>query len=114
MPIVGRGDNFVSSLHVADAATALRASLYAPNGTYNIGDDTPMGSVDNLRCLVEALGAPNPRRIPKWVGTLAMRKAAKLLTISHRVCNESFKQATDWRPSFPSAADGWTDIVKAN
>lgn len=114
MPVVGQGDNFVSSIHLSDAATALVASLYAPDGIYNIGDDVPMRSSDNLGALVDALGAPEPRGIPKWMATLAMQRAAKLLTVSHRVSNEAFKQATDWRPSFPSAAEGWADIVKAN
>lgn len=114
MPIVGRGDNFVSSIHVADAATALAAALHVQEGTYNIGDDTPMRSADNLGSLVEALGAPDPRRIPKWMATLAMRKAARLLTVSHRVSNERFKQATGWRPRFPTASDGWAEIVRAN
>lgn len=113
MPIVGRGDNYVSSIHVSDAATAVTASLNAPDGTYNIGDDAPMRSADNLGSLVEVLGAPKPRRIPTWMAALALRKAAKLLTASHRVSNQTFKQATSWMPTFPSAAEGWADIVKA-
>lgn len=113
MPIVGSGDNFVSSLHVSDAASALAASLLAPGGTYNIGDDAPMRSADNLGSLVDALGAPEPRHIPGWMASLAMRKAAKLLRVSHRVSNGAFEQATGWRPSFPSAAEGWADIVQA-
>lgn len=113
IPIVGRGDNYVSSIHVSDAATAITASLNAPDGSYNIGDDVPMRSANNLGSLVEVLGAPEPRRIPEWMAALALRKAAKLLTASHRVSNQTFKQATTWRPSFPSAAEGWADIVKA-
>ena len=111
VPIVGRGENFVSSIHVVDAATALVSALNAPDGVYNIGDDAPMRSADNLRSLVGALGAPEPRSIPKWMATLAMRKAANLLTISHRVSNDSFKRATGWQPTFGSAVEGWTDIV---
>lgn len=112
IPIVGPGDNFVSSIHVGDAASAITHSLFVPDGTYNIGDNEPMGSGENLMALVAALDAPQPRRIPKWVAKLAMRKAASLLTISHRVSNQRFKDSSPWTPQFPNAAEGWHDIVK--
>jgi nucleoside-diphosphate-sugar epimerase len=113
LPIVGKGDNYVSSIHVFDAATALAAAIAAPDGTYNIGDDLPMRSGENLRALVAALGAPDPRRIPKWLAKLALRKAAEILTVSHRAKNDAFKSATGWQPGFPSAVEGWLDIVGA-
>lgn len=111
LPIIGRGDNYVSSIHVSDAATALAAGTAAPDGTYNIGDDVPMRSEENLMALVTALQAPEPRRIPRWVAKLALRKSAELLTVSHRVKNDAFKSATGWQPSFPSAVEGWLDVV---
>lgn len=114
MPIVGKGTNYVSSIHSADAATALAAAMTAPDGTYNIADDIPMRSAENLTALVTALGAPDPRRIPSWMARLALRGAAQMLTASHRVSNEAFKSVTGWQPAFPSAVEGWEQIVRSN
>ena len=112
LPIIGKGDNYVSSLHVSDAATAVAASIGAPDGVFNIGDDTPMRSEDNLMALVELLEAPPPRRIPKLLARLALGRASGMLTISHRVNNDAFKSATGWQPGFPSAVEGWLDVAR--
>lgn len=111
MPIMGAGTNYVSSLHVEDAATAVVAALGAPGGTYNVSDDHPMTSADNLHALVEALDAPSPRRIPTIAGKAALGKVAGLLTISHRVSNQAYRAATRWAPRFPSAREGWEATV---
>ena len=104
IPIVGNGDNYVSSLHIADAAMALVAALTAPDGVYNVGDDAPMKSGDNLTALARVLGAPEPRRVPAGVGS-------RHLTISHRVSNRAFRSATGWAPKHPDAASGWAASV---
>lgn len=111
MPIIGTGDNYVSSIHVDDAATALARAVAAPDGTYNVSDDMPMRSSDNLRALADALGAPPPRRVPRWLAGIAVGKVAAWLTVSHRVSNRAFRDATGWSPAFPSAAEGWAHIV---
>lgn len=111
LPIIGRGDNYVSSIHVDDAATALAGALTAPDGTYNVSDDMPMRSSDNLRALADALGAPAPRRVPRWLAAIAVGKVAAWLTVSHRVSNRAFRDATGWAPAFPNAAEGWAHVV---
>lgn len=114
VPIVGKGANYVSSIHSGDAATALAAALSAPDGTYNITDDEPMRSADNLAALVAILGAPEPRRLPTWIARAVLRGATGMLTVSHRVSNRAFKSATGWQPAFSSAAEGWGDVVRSN
>lgn len=111
IPIVGRGDNFVSSIHVDDAATALARALSAPDGTYNVTDDAPMRSADNLTALVEPLGAPAPRHLPVWLARLMIGDATGMLTVSQRVSNHAFREATGWAPAFPGAAEGWPTVV---
>lgn len=111
VPLVGKGTNYVSSIHTADAATALAAAMSAPDGTYNVTDDEPMRSVENLATLVEILGAPEPRRLPMWMARSVLRGATGMLTVSHRVSNRAFKSATGWQPAFPSTAQGWEDVV---
>lgn len=111
LPIIGRGDNYVSSIHVDDAATALAGALAAPDGTYNVSDDIPMRSSDNLRALAGALGAPPPQRVPGWLAAIAVGRVAAWLTVSHRISNRAFRDATGWAPAFPSAAEGWARSV---
>ncbi len=114
VPVVGAGDNYVSSIHVADVASALAAAMTAPGGTYNVSDDEPVTSAVYTDSLADLLGAPRPRRIPRLVARLAVGKAVTLLTSSQRVSNRRFREATDWRPAFPSVREGWRDVVDAN
>ncbi|MGD2042188.1 MAG: DUF1731 domain-containing protein [Acidimicrobiia bacterium] len=114
LPIVGTGRNYVSSIHVEDATTALAAALSAPGGTYNMADDEPMTSADYTGVLAQLLGAPAPRRMPDWVARIALGKAAQLLTTSQRVSNQRFRRATGWAPTYSSARAGWHHIVSSN
>lgn len=111
MPVVGKGDNFVSSLHIDDAGTALAASLTAPGDIYNVADDDPVRSKEYLGILAAELGAPTPRRVPAWMARVATGRAVGLLTTSHRVSNQAFKEATPWSPSHRSVRDGWPQVV---
>ena len=111
LPIIGSGRNYVSSLHVDDAATALRAALTVPPGVYNVTDDRPVSSADYNRSLAAALGAPKPRRVPEIIARASQGDVVKLLTISHRVSNQRFVKATRWSPTYSSVLDGWEDVV---
>ncbi len=111
IPIVGRGDNYVSSIHVEDAATALMAAMDVADGTYNVSDDEPVTSTDYVGSLARELGAAKPRHIPEWMARLGLGKAVGLFTTSQRVSNRRFVEATDWSPTFSSVEAGWRHIV---
>jgi len=111
IPVVGQGTNYVSSLHIDDAATALAAAMDAPDGTYNVGDDEPVPSVVYIDTLAELLSAPKPRRIPGAAVKLALGKAASLVRPSQRVSNRKFREATGWAPVHPSVVEGWRDVL---
>lgn len=111
VPVVGTGDNYVSSIHVADVASALAAAMSAPDGTYNVSDDEPVTSAVHTDTLANLLDAPRPRRIPRLVARMAVGKAVTLLTTSQRVSNRRFREATDWKPALPSVREGWRDVV---
>lgn len=113
VPVVGAGDNYVSSIHVADVASALAAAMTAPDGTYNVSDDEPVTSAVYTDTLADLLDAPRPRRIPRLVARLGVGRAVTLLTSSQRVSNRRFREATDWKPVFPSVRGGWRDVVDA-
>lgn len=107
MPIVGSGKNYVSSIHVEDVGTAVAAAATVAPGTYNIVDDDPMTQRELMDTIVAALDAPAPRRIPYALARLVAGKAARVLSVSHRVSNLRFREATGWSPRYRSAADGW-------
>ncbi len=111
IPVVGRGANYVSSLHIEDAATAVATALDAPDGTYNVGDDEPVTSLVYISTLAELLSAPKPRRIPSAAVQMALGKASSLLRPSQRVSNRKFRETTGWAPSRPTVVDGWRDVV---
>jgi nucleoside-diphosphate-sugar epimerase len=105
-PIVGTGENYVSSIHVADAGSAVTAALGVPPGTYNVADDEPVRSAEMYQTLARLLGVKPPRKIPALVASAALGPAAKLLTISHRVSNQRFREVSGWRPAHPSVIEG--------
>lgn len=113
LPIIGKGDNYVSSVHSSDVATALLAGLSAGAGTYNVTDDEPMTAAEEIESLANELDAPLPRRVPLGPARLDLKESVGLLTVSHRVSNRAFKEATGWKPRFPSVRDGWADVVAA-
>jgi nucleoside-diphosphate-sugar epimerase len=114
LPIVGKGDNWLSSIHEVDAGSAVVAAMGAPGGTYNLGDDEPVTSAEWARSLAEAVGAPAPRRIPRWLARIGAGGASRLLTISQRVSNRAFREATGWAPRYPSVRDGWAEMSDAS
>jgi nucleoside-diphosphate-sugar epimerase len=111
VPIIGRGVNYVSSLHSDDAGTAVAAAMFAPAGLYNVVDDAPVTSVRYWTALADALGARRPRRIPAFVARLALGGAARYVTVSQRVSNHRFRQVTGWAPRYPSVEQGWPASV---
>ena len=110
-PIVGNGDNFVSHLHIEDSGSAVAASLNAPAGTYNVSEDEPVTSRQDLETLAYELGVKAPRRIPTAVARVAAGRAVGLLTRSQRVSNRKFKAATGWSPLYPSVLEGWASVI---
>jgi nucleoside-diphosphate-sugar epimerase len=111
IPVVGRGDNYVSSLHIKDAGAAVSTAMTAPGGTYNVCDDEPVRSAAYVDTLADLLGAPKPRRLPRAAVRMALGKASWLLMSSQRVSNRKFRATTDWTPKHPTVTDGWRDVL---
>lgn len=111
MPVLGAGANFVSSVHVDDAASAVVASLMAPAGTYNVTDDEPVTARTYTASLAGTLGVRPPQTLPRAVGRAVLGRASRLLTVSHRVSNARFRSATGWAPAHRTVVDGWRTAV---
>jgi nucleoside-diphosphate-sugar epimerase len=112
-PVVGKGEGMTSFIHVDDAAGATLAAVErgAP-GIYNVTDDEPARMRDWLPVYAETLGAPKPRRAPKWLVRLAVGKAAaELATASRGASNEKARRELGWQPSHPSWRAGFREAL---
>jgi nucleoside-diphosphate-sugar epimerase len=111
--VIGRGDNYFSSIHVDDAAAAIVAALDAPAGTYNVVEDEPVKQLEYAQAFAEALQLPKPRRFPRWLGKLVLGGPANYILNSTRVTNKKFKEATGWAPRYRSVREGFQQVAEA-
>jgi nucleoside-diphosphate-sugar epimerase len=111
-PIPGPPDAFWSSATHDDAATAVVAALGAPAGIYNIGDDEPLRHRELAGAIAAALGVRQPKLPPRWLTPL-MGSVGKTLARSIRVSNRKFREASGWKPIWPSAREGWKAVIGA-
>jgi nucleoside-diphosphate-sugar epimerase len=106
--LFGRPDGYLSSLHLADAGTAVLAALSAPAGTYNVADDEPVTKARHVEIVAAAVGVRPWVRLPGPLSPLFARGATVGLGRSQRVSNARFRNATGWAPRYPSVAEGWS------
>lgn len=111
LPVPGDGSNYVSSIHVDDAASAVVAALAVPAGVYNVVDDEPLRMRDYGRAITDAFGFKPPRRLPRWLFRLIGGGPAKYILSSQRVSNRKFKDVSGWSPRYPSAREGYSAIA---
>ena len=108
-PIVGSGAGVWSFVHIDDAAAATLAAIEGgPAGIYNVVDDDPAPVSEWLPELAAALGAPPPRRVPAWVGRLAVGPhGVAMMTEIRGASNAKAKRLLGWRPGYPSWREGF-------
>jgi hypothetical protein len=49
--------------------------------------------------------------MPAWM-TVLFGSAGRLLARSLRISNRKLREASGWSPRYPSARDGWKDVVQ--
>ena len=111
LPRIGLGTNYISSVFVPDAASAVVAALGVPAGIYNVSDDNPVTFADYLRLLTEAVRAPRPWHVPAILGPILAGVAWKLLGRSQRVSNARLKAVSRWAPAIRDVAEGWPFVA---
>ncbi|HLM50720.1 MAG TPA: NAD(P)-dependent oxidoreductase, partial [Solirubrobacteraceae bacterium] len=108
-PLVGDAAGRSSFVHVDDAAaaTVLALDRGAP-GIYNVTDDEPAPQSAWLPELARILGAPPPRRIPRWVARLAVGPhAVHLSTTLRGNANTKARRELGFAPRYPSYREGF-------
>jgi len=112
VPVLGRPDGYLSSIHVADGGRAVAAALAAPAGVYNVVDDEPLTKRDYASALARAVGRRPWLRGPGRAALLLGHRTTSL-TRSLRVSNGALVTASGWTPRFPSAREGWRATAEA-
>lgn len=114
-PLVGDAGGYWSFLHIDDAAAAtLVAVERGGRGVYNIVDDDPAPVREWLPFLAETLGAPPPRRIPRWLARILAGEAVTVMMTEVRgASNAKAKRALEWRPSYASWRRGFVEGLRS-
>lgn len=111
-PIPGAPDAYISSIAIEDVASAVVAALAIESGIYNVADDEPLTRQVFHRALAEALCVRPPRSLPS-IARAVFGPAGGMLARSQRVSNRKLREASNWRPAYPSAREGWRAVVAA-
>jgi nucleoside-diphosphate-sugar epimerase len=115
VPIIGDGAGVWSFVHLNDAAAATVLALEpGAAGIYNIADDDPAPVAVWLPELARVVGAAPPRRVPVWLGRIAVGDAGvSLFTQIRGASNARARRELDWRPAYTSWRDGFRDGLAA-
>ena len=108
-PVVGDGAGVWSFVHIADAAEATVAAVErGERGIYNVVDDDPAAVAEWLPALAQAIGAPRPWHVPRFVGRLLAGEAgAVMMTETRGASNAKAKRELGWEPRHPSWREGF-------
>lgn len=109
-PFPGAANDYVSLIHLDDAAAAVVASLDADAGVYNVTDDEPLTRDEVAHVFADALGRKRLHGAPKAL-TAAGGAAMRMMARSQRVSNERFKKASGWEPRFASGREGLPVVI---
>jgi nucleoside-diphosphate-sugar epimerase len=108
-PVVEDGAGVWSFVHIGDAAEATVAAVeHGRRGIYNVVDDEPAAVSDWLPALAQAIGAPKPWHVPRFVGrALAGEAAIVMMTEIRGASNAKAKRELGWEPRHPSWREGF-------
>lgn len=111
VPIVGSGAGVWSFIHIIDVARATLAALTRGDpGIYNVVDDEPAPVSIWLPALAAAVGAKRPRRVPVFLGRLAIGDGGVVMMTAIRGgSNAKAKRELKWQPAYPSWRRGFVE-----
>ena len=109
LPLVGKAGGVWSFIHIEDAAEATVNAIEGHGrGVFNVVDDEPAPVADWLPVAAKAVGAPAPRRVPRWLGRLfAGETATVMMTEARGASNAKAKSELAWTPRHSSWREGF-------
>ena len=110
-PIVGDGGGVWSWVHLEDAAAATVLAIErGASGVYNIADDDPAPAREWLPAIAEVIGAPAPRRIPRFLARLFAGEAVvSMMTEVRGVSSAKAKRELGWTLRHPTWRRGFVE-----
>jgi nucleoside-diphosphate-sugar epimerase len=110
-PIAGNGAGIWSLVHIHDAAAATAAAVERGEpGLYNVVDDEPAPVSVALPELARVIGAPPPRRIPRWLGRLLAGEGMTIMMTEVRgASNAKATRELGWELRYPSWRRGFRE-----
>jgi len=110
-PVVGDGGGIWSFIHIDDAASATLAALEQDaRGIFNVVDDEPAPVREWLPALAQAIGAPAPRHLPRWVARLMGEHVVAMMTESRGASNAKIKAQLGWTPRWATWREGFSAL----
>ena len=111
-PLVGDGGGVWSFIHIEDAAAATLAALehWTPGEVYNVVDDEPARVRDWLPGIAAAIGAPPPRKVPRWVARLMGEHLVSLMCEVRGASNAKARVELGWTPQWPTWREGFAAL----
>jgi nucleoside-diphosphate-sugar epimerase len=111
-PIVGEGAGVSSFIHLDDAAAATVLVVERDvAGIYHVVDDEPAPVREWLPVLARVLGAPPPRRVPRWLARIVAGDAAVMLgTEARGASNAKAKRDLGWTLAHPTWREGFRAV----
>jgi 2-alkyl-3-oxoalkanoate reductase len=111
-PVLGTGGQFLSSIHVDDAATAAVAALEVASGVYNVVDDEPLRFREYAEAVGVGVGVPPRLRLPVWLVKAIIGDASHIFLVSRRLSNRRFRAAAAWKPRATAAQHELPAVVR--
>ena len=114
--IVGKGQNYWSTIHIDDlaAAYALAVESEAYGETYNIVDDQPLRLSDLVNTFTDAMGKKRVGSMAPWLLKFIIGgPLVDSLVTSFRISNEKAKQELGWQPRYSTFKEGLPGVLKA-
>jgi nucleoside-diphosphate-sugar epimerase len=111
-PLVGDGGGVWSFIHIEDAASATLAALehWTPGEIYNVVDDEPAPVREWLPALAAAIGAPPPRKVPRWVARLMGAHLVTMMCEVRGASNTKARVELGWTPQWPTWREGFAAL----
>ncbi len=101
LPIIGEGRGVWALLHIDDAVAATVRSLVGPPGLYNICDDSPIAAQELIPWMAYALGAKQPRTLPRvWFGVGPATILRYLIDEQPAVSSARAREVLGWAPRY--------------
>jgi len=111
-PLVADGGGVWSFIHIEDAAAATLAALehWTPGEIYNVVDDEPAPVREWLPAVAAAIGAPPPRKVPRWVARLMGEHVVALMCEVRGASNAKARRELGWAPQWPTWREGFAAL----